>query len=162
MTPEPVKWLNKEEAASILDLSPRRVLELATEGKLQSARIRNPATGQTSVQIDAGSVERMKWEREHPTPQPPQASHASTEIAKRVIPQAPQSLGDLAQVLRAAMENRIPSPTIAELWQRLYVTPQEAVRMTGMGLSVLAKRLEGERVGTRGARVYRVKELEGL
>jgi len=53
-----IRWVSKEEAGARLSLSPRRVLELAQEGRIQSARTKDPKTGQNVVRIHAGSVER--------------------------------------------------------------------------------------------------------
>jgi len=70
------KWISKEEAAIRLGssdrpLSTRRVLELATEGRLESGKVRNPKTGQMVVRINAGSVERFIFDRDNsPAPAP--------------------------------------------------------------------------------------------
>jgi|SRR5215471_11342356 len=55
-----IEWISKEEAAERLELSPRRILELAKQGKLKSSRIVSTATGKPVVVIHAGSVERYR------------------------------------------------------------------------------------------------------
>lgn len=72
------QWISKEEAGVRLGskqrpLSPRRVLELAKAGRLQSELVRDYNTGQMTTRINAGSVERFIYQRDNPpdpTPRP--------------------------------------------------------------------------------------------
>ena len=62
-----VKWINKAAAAEILEVDPRTILLMARDGRLRSQRMIDPASNQTAVMLDAGDVERLKYERDNPS-----------------------------------------------------------------------------------------------
>lgn len=56
----PLMWVDKWEAARRLELSWRRVLELAKKGAIRSKRGRDPSSGQPMVLFYADSLEEYK------------------------------------------------------------------------------------------------------
>lgn len=65
-TSQTVEWLDKHQAAERLGKSWRTVLTLAQEGKIQSRKEKDHATGQMVVKLHAGDIERLCYERDHP------------------------------------------------------------------------------------------------
>ena len=160
-----VEWYSKEEAGVRLGsperpLSPRRVLELAKEGKLESARVRDPKTGQTVIRIQAGSVERFLDERNAPPPPipdppprlpgevrepqgPPQPPHA-------LIKRAPELLA-LAQLLRDGHANG----TVAAQPARLWLTLDEAEAYSGLPEDHLLEAIQSRELPARDVGIRR-------
>jgi len=67
-----ITFISKEEAGERLQLSTRRVLDLAKQGKIQSTRVIDPSLGKPVVRIHAGSVERyLDIRQAHQSGHPP-------------------------------------------------------------------------------------------
>lgn len=128
-----IEWYSKEEAGVRLGtqerpLSPRRVLELAKEGRIQSDRFRDPKTNQMVIRIAAGSVERFIDERKAGLQKPLMISE---EIAKARGP-------------RELREPRTPQSFYAQIAAlpaeplKLFLTLSRAVDYSGLPTDVLA------------------------
>jgi hypothetical protein len=57
------EFMTKEIAADLLHLSPRRVLELASEGKIRTSETYNPETKRRQTVLSAEDVKRLAGER---------------------------------------------------------------------------------------------------
>jgi hypothetical protein len=176
-----IEWMTKEAAGVRLGsperpLSPRRVLELAKTGRIQSQLVRDPETNQMTTRIHAGSVERFIDERRTPNGQ-------STDIARKTNgrlvednrkingrlvvrevrevrePRASQSLNSQLSVRSA-----LPA-TLARLW----LTLGEAEDYSGLPASILYRMIHAGALPTidvgirRGGR-WRVRrvDLDGI
>ena len=123
-----IKWVSKEEASARLSLSPRRVLELAQEGRIQSAKARDPKTGQNVVRIHAGSVERyLDGLSEMPEPQECEA-HADRTPAR-----GPHANRTLLALLELVSETHAERTRSARPW----LTLSEAAAYSGLPASTL-------------------------
>lgn len=85
-------WIDKHQAAKQLGVTERRVLKLAQDGKIKAQRQRNPESRQIAVMLNAGDVERLAYEMEHPQ-----------ETATAVVPASKGSTAvkDVALVLES-------------------------------------------------------------
>lgn len=142
-------------------LSPRRVLELAKEGKLASELVRDPNNGQMVTRINAGSVERYIYDRDTPAPIPDPTPRPRDEVSvPRTSPQALQKrekqLVNLLELVRAGSAGR------------LFLTIDAAAEYSGLGVVYLKRQIgEGKLqllkgAGIRGADVVRRSDLERL
>lgn len=149
------QWISKEEAGVRLGsqdrpLSPRRVLELAKAGRLQSELVRDYNTGQMTTRINAGSVERFIYQRDNPPdPTPRPRAHnvamgetvnghakASEESEPRtphgtMIPIPGRLAKRLTEVLTGYAEDAIAQPA------RLWLTLKEATDYAGLPQDVI-------------------------
>jgi hypothetical protein len=145
-------WLSKDEAAAILKISARRVLEFVQAGALKSQVIRDPKTNQMTKQIDAADVAKLREERENPRPQPSQALVPQVNAVVRKTAGRPPS-----------QEPQTSALPLSELKIKLFLAEDEAVRYTGLSATYLRDRLDGgQKIGPRGSLVYRRKDLEEL
>lgn len=159
MTPTKIEWYSKEEAGVRLGsperpLSPRRVLELAKEGRIESERFKDPKTNQMTVRIHAGSVERFLDGRNLPR-----------EVREVSEPRPPQGLqhcesSALAELVRVLRDGFAACP--AHLW----LTLSEAVDYSGLPAGtllelILSRRLPALDVGRRrrGGR-WRIRQVD--
>jgi hypothetical protein len=87
VTNDPSQYVTKEIAAELLNLSPRRVLELADEGKIRRHETYNPATKRRQTVLSAEDVKRLAGERTGTAVVPIAASSpqlaASSHLASR-------------------------------------------------------------------------------
>lgn len=135
--PTTTNYLSKEIAAERLNLSVRRVLELAGQNKLRHTKIHNEETGRKQVVIAEADVEAMRGARE--TVAAPAAA-ATTELAIRP-PDAP------------------PAP------HKLWLTLDQAEDCSGLPASVIASLIQAGRlpaldVGVRPGGRWRVKKAD--
>ena len=155
-----IEWYSKEEAAARMGsperpLSPRRVLELAQAGRIQSKRERDPQTGQTVVRIHAGSVERYLDE---------QSGERPREVRE---PQTPQTLtkrgSELIELLRLLQAGAAGIATAQPA--RLWLTLQESEEYAGLPASFLvvlirSGKLPALDVGRRRGGRWRIRQLD--
>jgi hypothetical protein len=156
MTPTKVEWYSKEEAGVRLGsperpLSPRRILDLAKEGKIQSEKFKDPKTNQMTVRIHAGSVERYLDERAK-----------NCDIRGDRIRQNPTESDTirLMDLVRGLREGCAAHPA------RLFLTLSEAVDYSGLPAATLLEfllsgRLPAIDVGRRrrGGR-WRIRQVD--
>jgi hypothetical protein len=158
-----IEWYSKEEAAARLGsperpLSPRRVLELAKEGRLESGRTRDPNTGQTVVRIRAGSVERFLENKRNPAPIPaPEAREVREPRTPQALARRGSELMELVRVLRDGCANRAPA--------RLWLTLAEAADYSGLPAAILVRcitdgRLSAIDVGRRRGGRWRIRKVD--
>ena len=126
-----VEWLDKDQAAKILDIEPRSVLAMAKRGQVRSQKQRDDKTRQMVVKVHAGDVERVKYERDH---------HEETagQPAKPEASQAMQATkGDTMQALFRAvlLGQQANSAPPAKLWMTL----DEAADYTGLSRDLLLR-----------------------
>jgi excisionase family DNA binding protein len=160
MTSAQIEWYSKEEAAVRLGspdrpLSPRRVLELAKEGKIDSGRTRDPNTGQTVVRLHAGSVERYLEQKRNPAPVPPPEARGVRE--PQALARRGSELMELVRVLRDGCANRAPA--------RLWLTLAEAADYSGLPAAILVRcitdgRLPAIDVGRRRGGRWRIRKVD--
>lgn len=151
--------IDKARAAKILGIKARRVLQLATQRKLEGVKHRPDGSTQVRVMFRLEDVRRYKAERDRPKPidiTPANPSASETGLVK-LTPQ----IRDFAYLLQAAGIGRTEKPQ-----PRPWLTSAEAAEYTGWpsrGLEALrsAGRLRyldfGK--GTRGGR-YRFKRVD--
>jgi excisionase family DNA binding protein len=111
------KYLTVPEAAAILGLKPRRILDFVHTKALKSVKQRDPASGQMATRLEAGDVEAFKRERDQPRP--------STSSAVSV--QRP------AKPLQIAAPQALAPPAPLRLW----LTLEEAATYSGIPVDVL-------------------------
>jgi hypothetical protein len=70
------EWLSREEAASLLGVSARRVLEFASGGQVGSKKERDPHHNQNVTRFNRADVLKLKAERETPPPAKPAAEQS--------------------------------------------------------------------------------------
>lgn len=130
-------------------LSPRRVLELAKTGRIQSQLVRDPETNQMTTRIHAGSVERYVTEVKN------RSLNFGGEVCEVREPRAPQSLNSQLSVRSA-----LPA-TLARLW----LTLGEAEDYSGLPASILYRMIQAGALPTidvgirRGGR-WRVRRMD--
>lgn len=81
-----VEWVAKKEAAKLLRRSTRTLLAMAKKGEIQSRKVRDPDTSQTVVQFHAGDIERLRYQREHPTAVAVQSHAVSKPLHTSALP----------------------------------------------------------------------------
>lgn len=145
-TPE---YITKQRAGEILGLSPRRVLEMASEGRIGKLEIRSPETNLMQTVLAAVDVFRVKQERETPrslaVPQPAASLAPATSA---LVPQsaAPPQFRphEWLSVAEAAQYTRLPESEIER--------------------AVGKEELRARNVGVRPGGRYRIKcsDLDGL
>lgn len=155
------QWISKEEAGVRLSpdrpLSPRRVLELAKEGKLASELVRDPNNGQMVTRINAGSVERFIDDR-NTIPEP--AVRKPGEVRE---PRPSQTL-QVLNLLERVREGCADRTATARLW----LTIDAAAEYSGLGVVYLKRQIADGKLpllkgaGIRGADVVRRADLERL
>lgn len=148
-----VQWLTKAEAAKRLDVSERRILEFAQAGVLESAKQRDPASGQMATVIHAGAVERFKDQRDQPRPAEPRDPQAVA--VHRAAVKKPAEPGGIAPPQTAAQ----PAPLCA------WLTLEQAETYTGLPASELLSYIKVGNllaldVGVRPGGRYRVKRAD--
>jgi hypothetical protein len=135
-------WLTKAEAAQALGVSTKTVEKYVQQEKLRQAmqaQINKPAR----AVIDPAGVEKMLSER------------SSLVVAER-----PENRSALAlEPLLEAFARRTP---LTDLAVKLWLTEDEAAAYSGLGKGYVRKALEPKPIGTRGALVYRRKDIEAL
>ena len=168
-----VEWLSPQEAGERLDKSPRRVLELAQQGKLQSSRVKHPQTGQQIVRIQAGSIERYLDESKV-IPEPTACDSHANGIAKhntKLMERAkgdraignktlePISIGEILGVISRATRTRYA----------LWLTLDQAADYSGLPAAILRAWVESGKlaaldVGRRRGGRYRLsrRDLDGI
>jgi excisionase family DNA binding protein len=166
MTPTKVEWYSKEEAGVRLGsterpLSPRRVLELAKEGRLQSERVKDPKTNQITVRIRAGSVERFLDEKKDGLQKPLIISDKNANGMPAREVREPQTSHALADLVRELCERCAPAEP-AHLW----LTLQEAAEYSGLPSATLLEFIAARRLpvldvgrGRRGGR-WRIRKVD--
>jgi excisionase family DNA binding protein len=183
MTPTKVEWYSKEEAGVRLGsperpLSPRRILDLAKEGKLESEKFKDPKTNQMTVRIRAGSVERFLTEKDAPSENRTQNrtngqltdTKPDTKPDKRTLDGHPtdskrQGNGHstdigVMELVRGLREGFAAHPA------RLWLTLQEAVEYSGLPAGTLLEFLHSGRLPAldvgrrrRGGR-WRIRQVD--
>ena len=156
-----VEWVTKEEAGLRLGtperpLSPRRVLELAREGKIQSQLVRNVDTGQMTTQIHAGSVERFLEERNLQKELIISVPNTNGQVRDPRAPQPSQAL----ELLREVCEGLRSAPSA-----RLWLTLEEAADYSGLPAAILvhfiaSKTLKAMNVGRRRGGQWRIRRVD--
>ena len=153
MTGTQIEWISKEEAAARLELSARRILELAKQGKIRSNRIISTATGQPVVVIHAGSVERYRDKLGDPliggdaACEPHAKGIATTRLTERAI-------GEMLDAVSHAIRTRYG----------LWLTLDQAADYSGLPAQILrdmvvAGKLEAMDVGRRRGGKWRIRRL---
>jgi len=137
------QWISIEEAGTRLGVGPRRTLELAKEGRLQSDQVVNPRTGKPVTRIQAGSVERFIAQRGIiPDPVPHSRAHngAMPVVAESIdngLETRRNELLDqteaLVRRLRGDDELRTTSAPPPHLW----LTVKEATDYSGLPADVI-------------------------
>jgi len=156
-----IEWISKEEAGVRLNLSTRRVLELAKDGRLQSAKVTDPKIGQQVVRIQAESVERyLDALQMMPDPEV-RGGHAEGTLIR---PRAERTLSALLDLLRDSHADR----TRKEI-MRLWLTLEEAEDYSGLPATLLlvwikSGKLPAMDVGVRRGGRWRIRrvDLEGV
>jgi len=167
-----VEWISKAQAAERLDLSPRRVLELAKQGKLQSSRVIQPTTGQPVIVIHAGSVEHYRDKLSAPlvwgdAAREPCANGTQTHVpdaarepcANRTGTHALPTIGEILGVISRATRPRYA----------LWLTLDQAADYSGLPAAILrawvqSGKLAALDVGRRRGGRYRLsrRDLDGI
>jgi excisionase family DNA binding protein len=136
-------WISTREAGKRLDISQRRVQELAQSGALRSAQQRDPASRQMMVVVDAEDVERLRQERKNPVTLP-------------AIPRDP-----------SALVRRVPAAPVVQtaIPATIFYNLAEAAAYTGLPESflleaILAGELRALYVGIRAGGRWRVKRTD--
>jgi excisionase family DNA binding protein len=135
------QWISKEEAGNRLGVSPRRALELAKEGRLQSDQVVNPKSGKPVTRIQAGSVERFIAERGViPDPAPRTRAHNEPMLAADPITDLsrrhdalPGQVEALARLLCGDGAIRTTSAPPPHLW----LTVKEAAAYSGLPVDLI-------------------------
>jgi hypothetical protein len=160
------QWVSKEEAgvrlgSSDRPLSPRRVLELAKEGRLTAELVRDPNSGQMVTRINAGSVERFIYNRNTPAEIPDPAPRKPGEVSgPHASSQPSRTLAALADLLRdSPAAGSIAHPA------RLWLTLEESAEYSGLPASVLSGfigdgKLSAMNVGRRRGGQWRIRRLD--
>ena len=168
-------WLTKLQAAEAIGCSTKTIEKLAAEGKIQRGTRKNIPTGALIAVYHPQDVRNERLVRNPaaeafilpPAPSQnaeklpngmiavPVANRAGTELVSTKERQNWQALAQLVTQLPK-------EPSIADLWQKLFVTPDEAVRMTGLAKGYLGEYLDGYKIGPRCSLVYKVKEVRLL
>jgi hypothetical protein len=119
------KWISCKQAGKMLNLSERRVQELANVGLLESARAKDPKRGNQWVTVILrASVLRYKEEKRNPPPSP---------VVPRSLP-APRAPLQLPAPADTVHLNSIPTP---------WCTLAEAADFTGLPASKLLDLYKG-------------------
>jgi len=134
-------YVSKEEAAVLLGtigrpLSTRRVLELAKEGRLDSARVTDPNNGQTVVRIARASVERYLEAKRNPMPIPEPIEAEAREVRAPQTSRAPISR-EMYNVLLKLLAGEIPAESAIATPAHLWLTLKEATDYSGLPADVL-------------------------
>jgi excisionase family DNA binding protein len=149
-----VEWLSREDAAKRLNLSERRVAELAKEGRLKR-RFARGTRGARVIEVDAGSVERF-----------------ATDVQAGIRPERSAPMRALARIkgdggeslvrLARAIAPKAPRAPLAPGGSALFMTIDETAEYSGIPRSVLtqwikAGRLQALDVGPRPGGRWRVR-----
>lgn len=143
------EWITKDAAGKMLDLSPRRVLELAADGQFDKRTHLNPETRRRQVLLSLESVRRYA----QMLTQPPQPAPVTAALVPR----------PMAVAVSARAAAPLPDPTTA------WLTLEAAETYTGLPASFLRDLIErgllaaldvGKRPGGRW-RVCR-RDLDGI
>lgn len=164
MTPTKVEWYSKEEAGVRLGsperpLSPRRILDLAKEGKIESEKFKDPKTNQMTIRIRAGSVERFLDEKAAPIAhERPPAGDLSSK--SKNLSSGAENLSSVLELVRGLREGFAAHPA------RLFLTLQEAVEYSGLPAGTLLEFLHSGRLPAidvgrrrRGGR-WRIRQVD--
>jgi excisionase family DNA binding protein len=149
-----VKWLRASEAAKHLKFkSPRSVLLLVEQGKIQSKRERDPESNQVVVLVHAGDVERIAYEREHPEMAVEKAEEKQTLPALRSLP---------APALPASIRIEMPAPEVPPC---AWLNADQAADYTGLPAtfliaSIRAGKIRALDVGKRAGGRWRIKRSD--
>lgn len=156
------KWLSKEEAGVHLGaigrpMSPRRVLELAREGRLESGKTRDPNSGQTVVRISWDSVQAFLEKRKNPDPVPDPIECEAGAVTRKNR----SDITNLIYLLRECASGTTRTP--------LWLTLSEAADYSGLPAPILrdmvtSGQLEVLEVGRRRGGHWRLsrRDLEGI
>ncbi len=138
----PQQFITKEIAAEMLNLSPRRVLELAKSGKIRQEESYNPETKRRQTVLSTEDVQKLANERQAvpgnpflnsiPVPQLPAIIH--TEMTTSRIPQNP-----LVRRIDPPQPAALPHPA-------QWLTLKQAAEYTGLPESALKQLIEDERL----------------
>lgn len=156
------RWLTKDEAAEILKISPRRVLEYVQAGALVSQIIRDPKTNQMTKQIDAADVARLREERENPRPQPSQTPQVVALQGSAIVRKPAGRPSSQTLALREHAEPQPSALPLSELRFKIFLSEDEAARYSGMSKSLLRIHVQAHKVGPRGAIAYRRVDIEAV
>jgi hypothetical protein len=160
-------WLTKQQTADALQVSTKQVERFAHAGRLQSSRWKRPQGGPVITVYHPQDVERLARERnpEEPFVLPaasPPAPNGTPAVAVRQ-PATEQFLEAMAAAVRSASQT---SETQVRLTEKLYLTIDDAARLTGLGAGYLRRQVAAGKLelvkgaGPRGADVVRRKDLE--
>ncbi len=139
-------YLNKREAAARAGVSPRRILELASDKILRSKMVKDPRSHQMAVVVHEGDLD--KYIDTFRTP--------AVEVMARPSPSGTDDLAEKLALLKAAL-----APPVLKLW----LTLKEAEDHAGLPTSVLEMLIEsGElpafNVGVRKGGRWRVRRSD--
>jgi hypothetical protein len=175
-------WILGKDAAQRLGISERTLRKMVAEGRLHPRLV--PIAGQSGRgnyfydpnEVETERVNRVA-EKTHVVPQHRavlriNGADASLERLPPVI-QVPRQAEAHTAELPAIASNPAPAtrPTAAldkllgriPITQKRYLTPDEAIALTGLGLFYIEAKLgRGLPIGPHGARVYRRDKLEKL
>jgi hypothetical protein len=143
-----IEWIRKDAAAERLNVSPRSVLAMAAEGKIQRKQERDPGTNQLVMLLHAGDIERLAYEREHPA----QPVQGETSTALQTLPAALQTLpAKLSNRSAKGVEQGLLSLLTSHAAQpeRPWLTLPEAAEQSGLTERWLVQAAEKN---TRGIR----------
>jgi hypothetical protein len=133
-------WPTKQEAAAALGVSTKTLEKYVQQGKLRQqmqAQINKPAR----AVIDPETLERMLSER------------SSVTVPERSENLPARGSQNLLEALLAALPER-------SQYIPLWLIEDEAMRYSGLGREGLRSKYAGQKIGPRGALVYRRKDLE--
>lgn len=150
-------WPTKQQAADAIGVSTKLVEQLATEGKLQTAKYRRPEGGPRLSVYHPADVERLRLERNPDAPPfvlPPE-------------PDAPQAIAraqpqDLLQMLAAAITSqKSEKPPAVRIAERLFLSIQEASDYSGLPQSHIRRLMKaGTLPALRTGGGWRIKRAD--
>lgn len=161
-------WLTKQQAAQFLGVAEKTVDRMANSGEIQKATRKQPGRPPMVVfhPDDVGRARAARQQVPPPFVMPNGAGTAVQPMSRTVVQPASDfdvhrtvdvSPGHVGQAV-----GRMSTLPPSELAHKLWLTEDEAVRYTGLGRGYLERKAKAERIGPRGALVYRRKDLDAL
>ena len=147
--PDLSQWWTTERVAQELRVKPRTVHHHVQSGNLHPQKHVRPGVEGGAVNLfDPAEIEAFQQHR----------VDRKTEIVPASHP------GPLARLMRSAAEplpvqSAVPNVPLSD---KLYVSIEEAMALTGLGRGYIETQMEGQKIGPHGRRVYRVSALKTL
>lgn len=166
-------WLTKQQVAQLLCVAEKTVDRMAKAGDIQKAMRKRSGLPPLAV-YHPDDVARMKSERSKPLAPFVMPNMDVGQVVDVPDGQVSDGVSKLVhgQVFDMSMAMRNPFVSALEViadraartgWPApLWMTEREAARYTGLGIGYIRSRLTGQKIGPRGALVYRRSDLDSL